>query len=99
MAKSPFGPGRPSRKAPPDHPGIYRWRNKETGQIQDIGEGILRARKSAKEYPLEQFYFEWKKADGRSTSNTRRVIEAIQIEKHNPPGNIRRGGAGRKGSR
>jgi hypothetical protein len=46
--KSPFGLGRPSRQEPPNAPGVYRWRDNETGQIQDIGEGNLKARKSAK---------------------------------------------------
>ena len=96
--KSPFGPGRPSRQEPPNAPGVYRWRDKETGQIQDIGEGNLKARKSAKEYPTDQYNFEWKKADGRSSSNTRRAVEKKQIDKHTPPGNVRRGGAGRKPS-
>ena len=81
--KSPFGPGRPSRQEPPNAPGVYRWRDKETGLIQDIGEGNLKARKSAREYPTDQYSFEWKKADGRSSSNTRRAVEKKQIDKHN----------------
>ena len=96
--KSPFRPGRPSRQQPPGAPGIYRWRDKATGQIQDIGEGNLRARKTAREYPTDQYHFEWKKADGRSSADTRRAVEKKQISRHSPPGNVRRGGAGRKPS-
>lgn len=33
-----YKPGRPSKQEPPEKPGIYRWRNKETGDIDYIGE-------------------------------------------------------------
>ena len=82
--KSPFRPGRPSRQEPPNAPGIYRWRDKATGQIQDIGEGNSRARKTAREYPTDQYHFEWKKADGRSSADTRRAVEKKQISRHSP---------------
>ncbi len=45
------------------------------------------------------YTFEWKKADGRSTSNTRREHEQKKIAQHNPPLNKSKGGEGRKASK
>ena len=100
MKRHPIGPGRPSRQNPPKAPGVYRWISKVTGGIQDIGEtSNLSRRKNQKEYSSDNYHFEWQKADGRSSSNTRRLVERRQIDKHQPPGNLRRRGAGRKAAR
>ena len=100
MAKSPFGPGRPSKQDPPAAPGVYRWRNKKTREIEDIGEASdLKRRKAAKEWDPATHDFEWKQANGRSTDRTRREVEKTQIDRHRPIGNTRRGGGGRRPSR
>ena len=98
---SPYSPGRPKKNNPPSAPGEYRWRNKENGQIDRIGEtNNLRRRRS--EYPTEKVPvspqthdFETMQADGRSTSKTRREHEVESIEKHDPQFNERAGGGGR----
>lgn len=43
--------------------------------------------------------FEWKAADGRSTSNTRRDHEQKKIAQHKPALNKSKGGEGRKASK
>lgn len=43
--------------------------------------------------------FEYKVADQRSTSNTRRVHEQAKIAQHNPPLNKSKGGEGRRASK
>lgn len=94
--------GRPSRQIPPDAPGEYRWINKKTGKNDYMGETVsLRNRhaqhiRSAKAVSNDTHYFEWKQADGRSTSRTRRIHESEKIETHNPTLNLRAGGGGRK---
>ena len=99
---STYKPGRPSTQKPPKAPGEYRWINKNTGNIDYIGETVnLHKRKlqhelSPKPVSSETHNFAWKKADGRSTSNTRREHEREKIDKHNPTLNERSGGGGRK---
>lgn len=97
-----FKPGRPSKQTPPHAPGEYRWRDKESGQIDYVGEtSDLSRRKqqherSSRPVSSQTHDFEWKTADGRSTSRTRRDHERMTIEKHQPPLNQRGGGGGRK---
>lgn len=99
---STYRPGRPSKQEPPNAPGEYRWRNKDTGSVDYVGETNDLARRkcqherSDKPVSSSTHDFEWKQADGRSTSNTRREHERDKIEKHNPPFNQRGGGGGRK---
>lgn len=96
-----YKPGRPLKCNPKCAPGEYRWRNKKTGKIDYIGETInLKRRKSEHERSEKKISskthdFEWKVADGRSTSNSRRKHERKKIEQHNPQHNERLGGAGR----
>lgn len=45
------------------------------------------------------YTFEWKKADGRSTSTTRREHEQQKIKQHQPTLNNSAGGEGRKASK
>ncbi|MCR5520943.1 MAG: GIY-YIG nuclease family protein [Lachnospiraceae bacterium] len=105
-----YKPGRPAKytpetgqgKCPPRAPGEYRIRNKD-GILTYVGEtGNLYVR-------LEQHQrygklsngqnaggsFEWKQADRRSSSATRRVHERAKIAQHKPPMNGSCGGEGR----
>lgn len=97
-----FKPGRPSRQKPPEKPRLYRFKNKDTGKIDYIGEtSNLKRRigehlRSDKPVSTESHHAEWKIADGRSTSRTRRVHERRKIDQHNPFLNRRRGGGGKR---
>jgi len=97
-----YGPGQPSKQAPPNKPGSYRWRNKETGAIDYIGETgnlhrrMLEHERSDKPVNRKTHNFEWKQADGRFSVENRREHEGYQIDKHRPKFNDRAGGAGRK---
>lgn len=97
-----YKPGRPSRQEPPDAPGEYRWRDRETGQVDYVGETnnlhrrCLEHERSDKPFSRDTHHFEWKQADGRSTSRTRREHEAAKIRQHQPPLNQRAGGGGRR---
>ena len=92
--------GRLSQNPPPNKPGQYRMRNKETKEVEYIGESSNLMRR-IKEHHREGTFspgkesFEWKEADIRSTSETRRKHERRQIDKHSPKRNQRRGGGGR----
>jgi hypothetical protein len=44
---------------------------------------------------MSGYTYEYKVADGRSTSNTRREHEKQKIKQHNPPLNKSKGGEGR----
>ena len=96
-----FKPGRWSRQDPPSKPGLYRFRNKETSEIDYQGDtNDLRRRmgehlRSDLEVSRDTHHFEWKQADGRSTSRTRRIQERIKIDSDKPRLNRRRGGGGR----
>ena len=94
--------GRPSKQETPEKPGEYRWRNKETGGIDYLGEtNNLKRRmteheRSAKPVNRDTHDFELKQADGRFSVDKRRDHEREKIEQHNPPLNKRAGGGGRK---
>ena len=92
--------GAPSTQKPPNAPGEYRWINKETNEIDYVGETNNLARRKSEHNRSDRFStdthdFAWKEADGRSTSKTRRDHEREKIDKHNPSENQRRGGGGR----
>lgn len=105
-----YKPGRPSKynpstqagKKPPASPGEYRIRDKQ-GTITYIGEtNNLKRRMNQHLYngrmsdgENEGGTFEWKKADGRSTSGTRREHERQKIDQHSPELNKSKGGEGR----
>ena len=80
---------------------MYRFRNKLTGEVDYIGEAVDIARRivthlrSPKPVSRDTHYVEWKKADGRSTSRTRRIHERKKINQHKPRMNKRGGGGGR----
>jgi len=99
--------GRPKKYNPstgtgcdPEHkPGEYRIRDKEgnityVGETADIRRRMQQHLRSGK-LPNDGSTFEYKEADGRSTSNTRRQHEQEKIKQHNPPLNKSVGGEGR----
>ncbi len=109
-----YKPGRPNKYdpttgvgvKPPARPGEYRMRD-DSGAITYVGETNNLARR-IKEHirsgklPVGQEgrnTVEYKVADGRSTSNTRRKHEQQSIAKHQPPLNKSRGGEGRPAGR
>ena len=100
-----FHRGRPSRQIPPNRPGMYRFKSKLTGEVEYIGEAVNIARRivehlrSSKPVSLDTHYVEWKAADRRSTSRTRREHERVKISKHKPRLNGRGGGGGRRARR
>lgn len=100
-----YKPGRPSKREPPEKPGEYRYRNKETGEVEYIGEtSNLKQRenqheRSDKPVSRETHDFEWKVADRRYGVDARREHEREKIEQHHPNQNQRNGGAGRKPKR
>ena len=99
-----FKQGRPSTQEPPKAPGIYRFINNESGNIDYCGETSDLRRRSHEHFRTDMVSrdthtFAWQEADGRSTSTTRRAHEQIKISQHNPPLNQRSGGGGRKASR
>ena len=100
-----FRKGRPSRQAPPHKPGLYRFRDRNTGEIDYIGETVNLARRigehfrSPKPVSPKTHHAEWQMADGRSTSRTRRAHERAKINQHKPRQNKRDGGGGRRAKR
>ena len=109
-----YKPGRPSKynpttkegTKPPKAPGEYRIRDKDGG-IMYVGETNNLNRRMYQHTRYGKMAngqniggtFEWKRADGRSTSITRREHERQKIAQHNPPMNLSRGGEGRKAGR
>ena len=107
---SAYRPGRPNKynpttgmgQKPPEKPGEYRIRD-ASGAIVYIGRQVIwragPANTSAAVSWLlaerEREPIEYKVADGRSTSRTRREHERQKIAQHNPPLNRSRGGEGR----
>lgn len=105
-----YGPGRPRiyvpatgrGSTPPEKPGIYRIRDWH-GAIIYIGE-TCNLRRRIREHvrsgkiamvPGKSATVEFKVADPRSTSRTRRQHEKMKIAQHKPPLNKSRGGEGR----
>lgn len=105
-----YKPGRPTKynpatgngTKPPAKPGEYRIRD-QSGDITYVGETSNLARRTAQhmrsgKLPAgsgQSSTIEYKLADGRSTSNTRREHERQKIAQHNPPLNKSIGGEGR----
>ena len=104
-----YKPGRPSKynpstggSKPPSSPGEYRIRD-NSGQMCYIGETCdlnRRANEHRRTGKLtEGSTFEYKVADSRSTSATRREHERSKIAQHNPTINRSSGGEGRIAAR
>ena len=100
-----YRPGRYKRTGAdgmPSKPGAYRARSKKTDEVVYHGEAAnLRSRDSQHSrdkspHKRGNYYTEYKVADGRSTSNTRRKHEKRKIRQHQPKFNRRQGGGGRK---
>lgn len=97
-----YNPTTGSGTKPPAKPGEYRIRD-ESGSITYIGETSNLARRTGQHMrsgklpvgPGQSGTIEYKLADGRSTSNTRREHERQKIAQHNPPLNKSMGGEGR----
>ena len=101
-----YGAGRPAKfdpfagtgRRPPNSPGEYRMRDR-SGEIAYIGETNSinrRMHEHMSSGKLEPgFTLEYKLADGRSTSRTRRVHEQSKIAQHEPYLNRSSGGEGR----
>ena len=105
-----YKPGRPNKynptsgtgQKPPAKPGEYRIRD-SSGSIAYIGETNNLARRTGEHIRSGKLptgagntgTIEYKVADGRSTSNTRRDHERTKIEQHKPPLNKSKGGEGR----
>lgn len=109
-----YKPGRPSKynpstksgKKPPAKPGEYRIRDNK-GQITYVGETCNLSRRLYQHKHNgkmsggrnEGGTFEWKVADGRTSSATRREHERQKIKQHNPEMNCSKGGEGRVANR
>lgn len=105
-----YKPGRPRTyipatgkgTIPPQKPGIYRIRS-TSGEILYIGETCNLHRRMQEHIRAGKISLsrtapsrvEYKVADGRSTSSSRRAHERMKIAKHNPSLNRSRGGEGR----
>ncbi len=105
-----YKPGRPTKynpttgagQKPPSKPGEYRIRN-ESGDIMYVGETNNLLRRTGEHIRSGKLpagedcnsTIEYKVADGRSSSATRREHERQKIEQHKPPLNKSRGGEGR----
>lgn len=97
-----YNPTAGTGQKPPARPGEYRMRD-EAGKITYIGETNNLARRTGEhirsgKLPTGQganSTLEYKVADGRSTSRTRRAHEQQSIAKHQPSLNRSRGGEGR----
>ena len=99
-----FKRGRPSTQEPPNDPGGYRLINNANRKIDYIGETSNLRRRSNEHFrsgkvSRDTHKFAWQRADGRSTSTTRRAHEQVKIAQHNPSLNQRTGGGGRKAGR
>ena len=96
-----YKPGRPSTKEPPCSAGEYRFINKNTKEIDYLGEtNNLKRRmreheRSNKPISRDTHHFAWKEADGRFSAEKRRDHERRKIKEKKPPLNIRSGGGGR----
>jgi excinuclease UvrABC nuclease subunit len=105
-----YKPGRPSKynpftkegSKPPKAPGEYRLRNSNgvityVGETNDLSRRANEHKRNGKLSDAKNFggTFEWKKADRRSTSATRREHERQKIAQHKPALNRSVGGEGR----
>lgn len=103
-----YKPGRPNKynptngsgHRPPSAPGEYRIRNSSNkityvGETNDLHRRMNEHIRNGKLSEGTGISFEWKSADRRSTSRTRRMHEQAKIKQHQPEWNKSRGGEGR----
>lgn len=105
-----YKPGRPSKfnpttgkgHKPPSSAGEYRIRD-EKGNMAYVGETVNLKRRTQQHIRsgklAENYTIEYKVADGRASSRTRREHERLKIKQHNPPLNKSIGGEGRPASK
>ena len=97
----PYTNVKPGKKVPAK-PGAERYVSKKTGKVVYQGEtSNLRSRISRQKsdkmpYTRGNYQAQYKPADGRSTSNTRRKHEKKKVQEKKPKFNLRPGGGGRK---
>jgi hypothetical protein len=101
-----YKPGRYTKVRPgqkiPNKPGAERWVSKKTGKVvyqgesSNIGNRIAQQKRDKMPYTRGNYEAQYKVADGRSTSNTRRKHEREKIAKHKPRFNKSSGGEGRR---
>lgn len=94
-----YNPTNGTGTKPPTKPGEYRIRDWITDKMLYVGETCNLLRRMCQHIRsgklTEGRTFEYKIADGRSTSKTRREHERIKIAQHNPSLNKSKGGEGR----
>ena len=97
-----YNPSTKEGKEPPHKAGEYRVRDSSNrityiGETCDLNRRMKEHTHSGKCKTGENAdTFEYKMADGRSTSNTRRLHEKQKIKEHNPLLNKSKGGEGRR---
>ena len=100
-----YKPGRYTRtanKPAPKAPGAYRHVSKRTGEVvrqgetEDLDRRLKEHDRSNAVFTSGHYDVQWKAADGRSTSKTRREHEQRKIREKRPKFNERDGGGGRK---
>lgn len=100
-----YKPGRYTKVRPgekiPNKPGAERWISKKTGKVvyqgesSNVNQRIAQQKRDKMPYTRGNYEPQYKLADGRSTSKTRREHERRTIERHNPRFNKSGGGEGR----
>jgi hypothetical protein len=91
---------KPGQKIP-DKPGAERWVSKKTGEIvyqgetSNLRERIAKQKRDKLPFTRGNYAPQFKVADGRSTSKTRRKHEKKKIRQKNPRFCKRAGGGGR----
>lgn len=97
-----YNPSTGTGHKPPAKPEEYRIRDQD-GNITYVGETNCGSRRMDEHRRLGKLLdghtFEFKSADGRSTSRTRREHEQQKIRQHTPPLNKSKGGEGRNAKR
>lgn len=106
VATCKLNPERPSDRKPDHSPGIYQIRERglEKGRKKEpvyVGETSDLATRKGTHFGINGKYsdkthvFLWQRADGRSTSNSRKKIERELIKIFKPRDNMNSGGGGR----
>ena len=97
----PYTNVKPGRKVPAK-PGAERYISKKTkkvvyqGETSNLRSKISKQKSDKMPYTRGNYQAQYKVADGRSTSNTRRKHEKAKIQQHRPKFNKKAGGGGRK---
>lgn len=97
---SKYNPISGSGRRPPSCPGEYRIRDNANkiayvGETNNLNRRMNEHIRNGKLSEGTGVSFEWKAADRRSTSRTRRMHEQVKIKQHQPEWNRSKGGEGR----